>query len=394
MNFYNNHRDNRFISAIAIFVLGLQLCSGCSQSPSSSDPTDGTQTTDGGSQAGASGETSGDASSTPEHLTLLKTINSHTDNSILGISSIKSLGVTSDGSTAIVLGTDAQSMHEVRVWDLESGERLFAYTPSDVFGVSREVAVSPTAKHYARFAEGNKIEIRDLIKDELLKTVQLPERGNGTALAFSPDGKSIAVRFNIAQVGVWDIESQERLVEWQFSAPNDVKFTHDGKHVVAMNINMKEVHFNDIAAGQSTTKVQTDKLFHREFAISPNGKQIAAVLGPRDEEPISIYNTETGEVEATISGRLTRSSDIPMTFTNDGRLLLTSFVNETNPQDSSVAFWDAKTGKLVYSHGGHQNGVVDFAITSSGDTLVTAAGSGHIRVWKMADALTKPTLGG
>lgn len=166
-----------------------------------------------------------------------------------------------------------------------------------------------------------------------------------TALAWSPDGKSLAV----ARFG--EIEIQDagegprtlRTLSGHAGKVNSIEFSADGKLLVA-------------ASGVS-------------------GLYGQAVL----------WDATSGEKLREISDH--RDTLYSAVLSPDGRLFATA------GYDRTIVLWDAASGDRVRELTGHNGAVYDLAFSPDGAVLASASGDETIKLWRVADGARLDTLG-
>ncbi|MFO0564903.1 MAG: protein kinase [Polyangiaceae bacterium] len=133
--------------------------------------------------------------------------------------------VSRDG-TLLFTSTNA----EVRRWKLRTGG-LDGVIPGTNRGVAR-VRVSPDGKHLAISGWAGDLTVSEL-DGKVVRTI--PREGRGDALAFSPDGKWIAVAGKKPLIEIFDATTGERVaaLEGHTATVGTVEFSPDGKHLVS-----------------------------------------------------------------------------------------------------------------------------------------------------------------
>ena len=216
------------------------------------------------------------------------------------------------------------------------------------------------------------------------RTRQLPEGaiarlgkgaiGHGDrAVAFSPDGKLVAVASGI---GVWlysvaDLES----VTWlPADVVHSVSFSPDGKMLftAAGPWRKGEVSLWDVATG---ARVRTDKggsIY--DVTLSPDGRTLA--YSAEGGAMIKLRDVASWTVATTI-GRY----DFGLTclsFSPDGAIIATGHENGT------IMLWDVATRTLAATLEGHSGEVYSVAFSPNGSTLASGASDETVKLWDAA----------
>jgi WD40 repeat protein len=171
--------------------------------------------------------------------------------------------------------------------------------------------------------------------------------GGATSVAFSPDGKLLAVGCNDGSVKVWDTTSGKELRRWQ---------AHDGTYC--------------------------------RVAFSPDGKILATGGGTKSMGPsdlnIRLWDVETGKEKGSLAGH--RGGINAIAFSPDGKLLLSGGNPILGGQPGEARLWDLATYKEIESLKGHKDSVVAVAFSPDGKTFATGGGffASGVHVWDTA----------
>jgi WD40 repeat protein/predicted Ser/Thr protein kinase len=109
------------------------------------------------------------------------------------------------------------------------------------------------------------------------------------------------------------------------------------------------------------------------IALSPDRTRVAVAQFSVDLIRIGIYDTSSGEEQATCTG--TRGQLFALAFSPDGRRLA------AGGDDPLIRIWDAATGKQLTEWRGHTSKVLSIAFRHDGSRLVTAGHDGTVRQW-------------
>ncbi|MCI0641928.1 MAG: hypothetical protein L0Y72_11435 [Gemmataceae bacterium] len=157
--------------------------------------------------------------------------------------SLKTVALTPDGKTlaggirsfphaARILSDATRTIASLCLWDVPTGKEIGRVNVIHEFGVTNEVALTPDGKLMAlRFADRTeKLHLAALPGGKVWKALGRPELGLPSALAFSADGRYLAVGFlpgprklgerpptKDATVTVWEVATGE--IAWQRRGP-------------------------------------------------------------------------------------------------------------------------------------------------------------------------------
>ena len=262
--------------------------------------------------------------------------------------------------------------------------------------------------------------------------------GDVGAMAWSPDGRKLAVSlgFNV-EVLVLDLESGHTL--WHLRkdvfGEHSIAFTHDGKYVVTGTAEAERavagaaLDLLDAETGRRVREVPGiyphetwQANIGRKFAISPDGKLLAALSYDDLGRPATIYSTETwqevrrvshgkdyfaslaispdsrelaiGTVRGNIdifdlaTGSLDRVTDGHddvecLAFSPDGRFIVSgAFIASDHRADTGpVVIWRAEDGQKIWSHQASTKTVMDVAWSPDGRHIAWSALGGSVYLW-------------
>ena len=117
---------------------------------------------------------------------------------------------------------------------------------------------------------------------------------------------------------------------------------------------------------------------YRPYAISPDGKALAAVLNENTRRRVQVLETQDGGERFTIKSAGEYATSVM--FSPDSATLLTG----AGFTDSTIRLWDAHSGKAVGLLEGHRSYVSDLLFTPDGKRLISSSGDQTIRLWDWA----------
>jgi WD40 repeat protein/serine/threonine protein kinase len=281
------------------------------------------------------------------------------------------VGFSPDGRL-LVTAEATSRVPRLTLWDPQTGQML-AVLQGHATGIY-QVAFSPDGKWLASRESGHVVLIWDLQTGQEVASLRgVGSPAVGDSIAFSPDGKRLAVSgwdpFALAAGGkggpgipggtvqpnvkVWDWQSQKDLGHTALAGINVpgpyalgatyVAFSPDLKHVAGVALTAVTVW--DARTGQEIATLKGLSDFIQCLAFSPDGDRVAAGSGPssgtRDDKPVpgmvKVWDVKTGKELLSLQGHTHSIGRVA--FSPDGQLLASTGV------DSTVKVWDTQTGQ-------------------------------------------------
>jgi WD40 repeat protein len=156
-----------------------------------------------------------------------------------------------------------------------------------------------------------------------------------SAVAFSPDGKTLASASADKTVKLWDVETEEL---------------------------------------RATLSGHTDAVSCVDF--SPDGRTLAS--GGHDSD-VRLWDVATGEPKAILSAH--RGKVRCVVFSPDGTRLA------SGGEDMTIRLWNVRTGQLTATLQGHSRPVLCLAFSPKGDVLASGSGDQSVRLWSVANGM-------
>jgi WD40 repeat protein len=230
----------------------------------------------------------------------------------------------------------------VRIWDIDSNSEICEFIV-DKYSIL-DIAASPDRRYAAVSSIGNGVQLWDLEKGKLIRTMVVSHQQGVTrstddsaeSLSYSPDGHTLVGGDGGGKLRVWDIDTgrESWVMPDHVRAVNSVAISPDGRTVATAGYD-HEIH---LWALENKTKVRS-------------------LLG------------HTGGVDC-------------VSFSSNGKLIF------SGSDDHTIRIWDAQTGREMQSFHGHQSLVRAIGESPQDAMLVSGSFDNTLRFWD----LSRPTV--
>jgi WD40 repeat protein len=256
---------------------------------------------------------------------------------------------------ALVAASDEEK--SLVLWNLRSGQPIVL--PEEM-KVDARFALSPDSRRVALSRQGT-VAVFGIPEGKVLWSVA----DGGRKLAFSPDGRTLAILGGEAPVRLLDAENGTERGELPANLKSvaALAFSPDGKRL-AVGGQGKEIEIWDLGARQRVASFATSEESISALEYSPDGARLA-VGGA--SFAIRLLDAANGQQLRSLEGHtsIVRS----FSFSRDGRLLSSS----GGICDGVVLLWNVEAGRLEQtfsSPGGCRGG----KLSSDGKTMLLAVG--------------------
>jgi WD40 repeat protein/serine/threonine protein kinase len=267
-------------------------------------------------------------------------------------------------------GNDTQGRSlpgKVWCWDVVA-RRQCLVLPFQSKGFS-SIAFSPDGKSLAIAAEDKNISVWDTLTGKKYFSMRSPTF-SPRCVAFHPDGRHLATGHNDA-VRVWETgRDREVLVLRGHAAPvESVAFSPDGHRLVSASAD-RTVRLWDLAAGIEVLTLRGHSEAVHGVVFSRQGRVVASASA---DGTLKIW--DAGSVEDSLrlgSARHTGAVEINA----DGQL--------ASANELGVAIWNPVTGEHIGSYSAEHKSPEAIAFDATGSLLAAACSDGFVRVWQCA----------
>lgn len=209
-----------------------------------------------------------------------------------------------------------------------------------------------------------------------LGTLRFGQADRVTALAFSPDSRTLASGGEDLTVRLWNPTTGKELL--RFGEHDDkigaIAFSADGK-VLASGSREGAICFWNVATGRELRRFPAHAGSVISLAFSADGKTL--VSGGADET-VCFWDVALAKELRQLGGGFGPAQAI--SFAPDGKTLA------TGGWENTVRIWDLATGKEIRQLKGHRNWVQAIAFAPNGRMIVSGSGDETIRLWEIVSS--------
>lgn len=288
---------------------------------------------------------------------------------------LEGLAFTADGTQLAVADKDGT----IRIWSTEDGTELKVLRSTGI--EFNRLAFSPDGQRLAS-AGYEAVKLWDVASGAEILRLK-PQRNNMDwvgGLAFSPDGRFLAVGAQDSAVRLWSIENSDEVTTLRGHRNYIRDLTYDASGRLLLTAGLDETARLWDVSDARTPRLLATRGGVKAASLSPEGLMIAVSSG---DETIQLSDAVTGN--ALFELREDRGKMVALAFSEDGLLASVAEVESDRAgvvRDYYVSVWDiAERRKVLNFREGEEFECIAFA--PKGTNLLATGGLTALRLWNL-----------
>ncbi|BAY50428.1 WD-40 repeat-containing protein (plasmid) [Scytonema sp. HK-05] len=218
----------------------------------------------------------------------------------------------------------------------------------------------------------------------LAKSVFAETFGGVLSVAFSPDGKLLALGDTNGEIRLYQVSDWKQFLSckghtnWVVS----LAFSPDGRTLASGSTDFT-VKLWDVSTGQCLQSLQEHDDEVWSIAFSPDGDTL---VSGSDDQTIKLWSVQTGECKRIFQGHTSWVCSVA--FSKDGQTLV------SGGDDHTVRLWDINTGECLKTFRGHCDGIRSITFSPDGKMLASGSEDQTVKLWDVSNGECFKTLQG
>jgi WD40 repeat protein len=287
---------------------------------------------------------------------------------------VRALAFTHDGKTLATGGGD----RSIRLWNVATRQQTgMLQEPNGLIDPKAEfagilaVAYSPDGNSVATASDDGQVSIYGLAPAGPIRS-WVAHADAAASLAYSPDGQTLVSGGYDKVIKFWNPATGElvRTLDGHKGWVMSLAFSHDGQTLASGSYD-RSIRLWNVADGVERHKLAGHTATVRALAFSHNDKVLAS--GSADHT-VRLWNPVSGQEQAALTGH--DGSVRGVSFAPDDRLLA------SGGEDKAIKLWNVDSRELTATLTGHTD--IVSAVAFAGETLVSTSWDQTIRTWDVA----------
>lgn len=257
----------------------------------------------------------------------------------------------------------ARAEHGAQVWSL-------AFTPSDSALASATIT--------------GEVWLQDL-DTGVSSCIRTGAMNSARSLAFSSDGRVLAVAGGRAEISLFDVETRDPLPPLVVGGATKHVAASPVGPLLAIGSRGGELSLWNLEARSRLFTLEGHAGGITALAFSGDGSALAS---GDSAGAVKIWDVARGRLRASLAAHSTASGVTAVAFSSDGRLLATAGLS-----DPVVRLWHAPSGQAADTVSVAAAGVNALALSPNGALLALAGGEGTVSLWGIAERRALGSLG-
>lgn len=264
----------------------------------------------------------------------------------------------------------------IKLWDLDEGVVTTLGSHRDIVN---SIAFSPDGKYLVSGSDDYTVKLWDVSSkrhQSTLSHVTDRYRSQIKAVTFSPDGQKFVSAG--LHVKIWDIHTLREIQtirhnDWIFA----VAYSSDGKYL-AMGDTSGQITVRNLQTQKDITQFRGDDDYISALMFSPDN-QILASGGYNGS--VKLWQLPNWNLIGTLA---TVGTATGLSFSPDGSIL-------AGTEYEAVNLWSTRTGEHITTLMGHEGWVYSTSFSPDGSHLTSSGSDGTLRLWDISSYHTETT---
>lgn len=281
--------------------------------------------------------------------------------------SIMAMAYSPNGEFVATAGTAGH----IRIWQTVDGQLHKSIQGNQAWIWS--LAYSPDGRYLVSADHIPQVRIWEATTGHCLKVLALPEIISIIfKIAFSPDGTTLAIGGNHAELVLYDLTTEQmRVLQGHQQSITSVAFSPN-QPLLASSSHDHTVRLWDLRTGDTLQVWDGHQTMVQTVAFSPDGTWLAS---GGDDCTVRYWHLETAQCLGVFEGH--REAVCAICISPDGKTLI------SGSEDSTIRHWDVSQGQCLKTLQGHEGAILTIALSPDGNTLASSSLNRRVRVWDL-----------